>query len=288
MKTEWLEAFHVTAETSSLTKASELLHMTQPALSKQIKNLEQAVGAPLFTRTTSGVSLTPAGEIVFKDGQKILEQLDDMQRKIDQLQGQTSFTLGSWPSVAMSYLPQHFANHPTVDGPELKIKTAHTYIELMAGLEQHQYDAVLLDDRQIEHPYPSTHLYTEPFLLYFHEADERFEGCVDVRFDQIEASSFLSLPIDCDSTNILKAAFAERGATYTVASEMEFGSSVLGFIRAKLGIAILPAIFQDGLPPEVRTLPITGFDVTRELSLVTRDAEHHQTLLRLIGHPRSR
>lgn len=141
MKTEWLEAFHVTAETSSLTKASELLHMTQPALSKQIKNLEQAVGAPLFTRTTSGVSLTPAGEIVFKDGQNILEQLDDMQRKIKQLQGQTSFTLGSWPSVAMSYLPQHFAKHPTAGGPELKIKTAHTYIELMAGLEQHQYDA---------------------------------------------------------------------------------------------------------------------------------------------------
>ena len=82
MKTEWLEAFHVTAETSSLTKASELLHMTQPALSKQIKNLEQAVGAPLFTRTTSGVSLTPAGEIVFKDGQRISNSLTICNEKL--------------------------------------------------------------------------------------------------------------------------------------------------------------------------------------------------------------
>ncbi|WP_029329963.1 LysR family transcriptional regulator [Exiguobacterium oxidotolerans] len=284
MKTEWLEAFQMTAETKSLTKASELLHLTQPALSKQIKSLEHYLGTTVFHRSATGVALTPAGEIVYAQALQILSQLSDMQRQIDQLQGQVTFTLGSWPSVAMSYLPQHLALHPSANGPELKIKTAHTYVELMAGLEQHHYDGVLLDDRQIDHPYPSTHLYTEQFLLYFHREDERFTGCDDVRFDQIEAASFLSLPTDCDSTNILKAAFQERGATYTAASEMEFGSSVLGFIRAKLGIAILPEIFQDGLPPEIRTLPITGFDVKRELSLVTRDATHHKTLLGLIGH----
>ncbi len=58
MKTEWMEAFLVTAETGSLTKASEVLHMTQPALSKQIKSLESALDVSLLHRSAHGVTLT--------------------------------------------------------------------------------------------------------------------------------------------------------------------------------------------------------------------------------------
>lgn len=284
MKTEWLEAFHVTAETNSLTKASELLHMTQPALSKQIKNLEQYFDAPLLNRSTTGVTLTPAGELVFQEGAVLLGHLQSIHRRIQSAKERHSLTLGSWPSVAMSYLPHRFAARTSAESaPELKIKTAHTYQELMAGLEQHLYDAVLLDDRQIEHPYPSTHLFSERFLLFYHQDDDRFSGCSDVGFEQIKDVSFLSLPVDCDSTNILRNAFAERGASYMAAAEMEFGSSVLGFIREQLGIAILPEIFQNGMPSEIKTLSITGFEVDREISLVTRDQTHHARLLELIG-----
>ncbi|WP_214857784.1 MULTISPECIES: LysR family transcriptional regulator [Exiguobacterium] len=284
MKTEWMEAFLVTAETGSLTKASEVLHMTQPALSKQIKSLESALDVSLLHRSAHGVTLTTAGEIVFEESRELLDRIDQMKRRIGTIDERTTLTLGSWPSVAMTYLPRHVSRQATA--PDLKLKTAHTTIDLMQGLEERRYDAVLLDDRHHVHPYHTTHLYTENFLLYVHQDDERFTGCTSVAFDQIRDASFLSLPIDCDSTNILKDAFIERGAVYQAENEMEFGSSVLGFIRAGLGIALLPEIFQDGLSPEIKTLPVDGFDVVRELSLVSRDASHHAILLDLLGQSR--
>ncbi len=59
-----LESFLVVAETGSLNKAAEALHLTQPAITRQIKALEAQLGAVLLTRTTHGVELTPAGRAV--------------------------------------------------------------------------------------------------------------------------------------------------------------------------------------------------------------------------------
>jgi DNA-binding transcriptional LysR family regulator len=284
MKTEWMEAFLVTAETGSLTKASEVLHMTQPALSKQIKRLESALEVSLLHRSAHGVTLTPAGEIVFEEIRELLDRIDQMKRRIGTIDERTTLTLASWPSVARTYLPRHVSRHATA--PDLKLETAHTTIDMMQGLEERRYDAVLLDDRHHIHPYHTTDLYTEILLLYVHQDDERFAGCTSVAFDQIRNASFLSLPIDCDATNILKDAFIERGAVYQAENEMEFGSSVLGFISAGLGIALLPENFQDGLSPEIKTLPVDGFDVVRKLSLVSRDASHQAILLDLLCQSR--
>lgn len=61
---QWLETFRTVAETKSLNRAAELLHVTQPAITRQIKALERELGAVLLRRTTQGVRLTPAGEAV--------------------------------------------------------------------------------------------------------------------------------------------------------------------------------------------------------------------------------
>ncbi|MGG1889684.1 LysR family transcriptional regulator, partial [Priestia megaterium] len=66
MKTEWLKSFIETAKTKSLSKASEQLHMTQPALSKQMRKLEEDLGVTLFIRSATGVELTSAGEILLQ------------------------------------------------------------------------------------------------------------------------------------------------------------------------------------------------------------------------------
>ena len=61
---ELLETFCAVAEAGSLTKAAERLHLTQPAITRQMRALERELGAPLLTRTSQGVALTPAGRAV--------------------------------------------------------------------------------------------------------------------------------------------------------------------------------------------------------------------------------
>lgn len=72
VKIEWLEAFRQTAETKSLTKASEILHISQPALSKQIRNLEDELGTQLLMRSSTGVTLTQPGLILLERSKKIM------------------------------------------------------------------------------------------------------------------------------------------------------------------------------------------------------------------------
>ena len=61
-----VHAFHAVAQTRSFAEASELIHLSQPALSITIKNLEQTIGGKLFTRTTRSLALTPEGEVFFQ------------------------------------------------------------------------------------------------------------------------------------------------------------------------------------------------------------------------------
>ena len=80
MRTSQLEYFTAVAETLSFTRASELCHVAQPAISQQIQSLEKELGFSLFVRSTKGVELTPAGRQYHQDISSVLAAL----RRADQ------------------------------------------------------------------------------------------------------------------------------------------------------------------------------------------------------------
>lgn len=80
MRTSQLEYFTAVAETLSFTRASELCHVAQPAISQQIQSLEKELGFSLFVRSTKGVELTPAGRQYYQDVSSVLAAL----RRADQ------------------------------------------------------------------------------------------------------------------------------------------------------------------------------------------------------------
>ena len=71
-----LKAFVVVAQTRSFAQACGLLHLSQPALSIAIRNLEQAVGGTLFVRTTRSIALSPEGEAFLPLAQRLLRDWD--------------------------------------------------------------------------------------------------------------------------------------------------------------------------------------------------------------------
>jgi DNA-binding transcriptional LysR family regulator len=71
-----LTALVTVAEVGSVTKAAQLLHLVQPAVTRQIRTLEEEVGVPLFDRTRQGMTLTGAGEVLVERARRALHELD--------------------------------------------------------------------------------------------------------------------------------------------------------------------------------------------------------------------
>ncbi|MFC7371939.1 LysR family transcriptional regulator [Fictibacillus iocasae] len=279
MRMEWLEAFQVTAETKSLTKASELLHMSQPALSKQIKNLETELGAALLTRTTVGVTLTEAGDQLLAATSNIMNEWNGVKRSIAVAQGLQGITIGAWPSIGASFLPKKLA---CTDRSQYKLKISHSYMELLEGLHDGKLDVALFDDRDITHPYYSTPVYTESFRLYVNRDHPVYGSKQHVTFQEIKDEAFVMLLETCDARTLIHRAFEEHGATLNVSTEMEFGHSILGFIEANIGISILPDIFSNGLSPSIKAIPIEDFNIKRRLSLIARDPQVGKKVLAML------
>ena len=87
MNRNQLEIFRVVAEKKSFSEAARLLHISQPAISMHIQALEEYYGTKLLDRTTKRVTLTPAGEILYKYTLHLLSLMDKAQKDICQAAG---------------------------------------------------------------------------------------------------------------------------------------------------------------------------------------------------------
>ena len=87
MELAWLKYFVETARTGNMTKAAENLYISQPALSKTIGMLEKELGIALFERTGRGLKLNQYGREYYERTNKVLEELEDARRRIQDAAG---------------------------------------------------------------------------------------------------------------------------------------------------------------------------------------------------------
>lgn len=102
-----LQVFHTVAGVLNFTRAAEILHMTQPAVTHQIRQLEADFNTRLFDRVNNKISLTPAGIQVLDYASRILSLYDDMHESVKELTGDRSglLTLGASTTIAEYMLP---------------------------------------------------------------------------------------------------------------------------------------------------------------------------------------
>ena len=103
-----LQVFHAVAKHLSFTRAADALFMTQPAVTFQIKQLEEQYGTRLFERRHGGISLTPAGDLVLSFAEKILALSDEMETRLAEMTGEMRGTLlvGASTTIAEFMLPR--------------------------------------------------------------------------------------------------------------------------------------------------------------------------------------
>jgi DNA-binding transcriptional LysR family regulator len=145
---EQLRVFVYVAETESFSRAAELLFLTQPTVSQQIRSLEAELGVKLFERTPKYVRITEHGQILFKKAKLILQTFDKAIEELDQLNKVVAGTLkiGASYSIGETFLPRvmsyYAQQYPLVD---LRMTVANTS-EIINGVRNHLYDVVLISE----------------------------------------------------------------------------------------------------------------------------------------------
>lgn len=103
-----LQVFHAVAKHQSFTRAADALFMTQPAVTFQIKQLEEQYGTRLFERRHGSIALTPAGELALQYAERILALSDEMDTRIGEMTGEMrgSLLVGASTTIAEFLLPR--------------------------------------------------------------------------------------------------------------------------------------------------------------------------------------
>jgi len=107
MEDHKLRVFCAVAETKSFSKASELIHLTQPAVSLQIQAMEELYETRLFDRSGNAINLTPAGEVLYRRAKEILGLYAEAQRSISEITGaiKGSLSIGASSTIGNYLLP---------------------------------------------------------------------------------------------------------------------------------------------------------------------------------------
>ncbi|MDR6878528.1 LysR family transcriptional regulator [Bacillus sp. 3255] len=117
---EWYRTFYWTARSGSLSRAAERLHITQPAVSHTLKQLEEKLGGPLFFRTSKGVKLTAEGEVLFRYVEQAFSFMESGEKAIAEMHNLHSgeINIGASDTLCrhflLPYLEQFHERYPAI------------------------------------------------------------------------------------------------------------------------------------------------------------------------------
>ncbi|GAA4616301.1 LysR substrate-binding domain-containing protein [Actinoallomurus liliacearum] len=258
MELRHLEYFLAVAEEAHFTRAAERLHLAQSGLSASIRALERELGAPLFIRSTRRVELTEAGRALLAEARRTLASVAAARNAVAAVQGLLRGTLciGAEQCLGVVDLPavlsRFRSSHPGVEIRLRQAGSAHLVEEVRAARLDLAFVATATD------PPPGvtlTSLTTEPMMVVCHP-DHRLTACDAVDWSQLEGESFVDFHADWGSRQVTDRAFEAAGLRRRVALEVNDVHSLLDFVGADLGVALVPRRIAYKKKENVRVLPL--------------------------------
>jgi DNA-binding transcriptional LysR family regulator len=242
MELRHLRYFLALAEELSFTRAAERLHVSQPPLSLQIRQLEQEAGARLFARTSRRVELTPAGQAFLVDARVILERVDASIKRVSAIENGLAgrIEIGLSGSHFFGRMPNLIAGYSRAC-PEVSISLQELQPAIqLEALRERRIDLSISRTPVNDLVLKSTRLWADPMVAAVPQghklgrrkrvtlADLRDEPFVMLRLD---TSAYAQHIRDC----CVQAGFAPRVVQHV--SELP---SVLSLVAAGMGVALIP------------------------------------------------
>ncbi|MCI8401432.1 MAG: LysR family transcriptional regulator [Lachnospiraceae bacterium] len=261
MNTQQLECFIFVAEYLNFARAAKALHITQPAVSRQIQSLEEELGARLLHRTTRTVTLTPAGVSFLRDANDILNKMNDAAARVrhNYLKNLPFLSVGCYDGVDLTTLPSLLDKLRRI-APDIRPDVhivPHKYI--LDQLTKGSLDIIL--GFQENAPFSRDIGYQELIRLNcccVIPSGHPFSARVKIREEELLAENLIfcnsfRLPASIiNLQNRLRPLFPPPSVTYCDSVQV-----ALALIKSGLGFAILPQLKKDS-DPDLVSIPIAG------------------------------
>lgn len=247
MELRHLRYFVAVAETCHFGHSAERLHIAQPALSQAIKQLESELNAPLLSRTTRKVTLTPAGEFLLGEARRILDTLDDTITGVRRIADGQCGTLrvGLTGTAAYSHLPRI----ARLLRRELPGVAMHIHADLLTPDQCDMLDAGALDLAVLRPPVGGSTIETrviatEPLILALpSEHPLATEPVVSVQ--DLRTEPFIGYTSRQSAVNLATIqACHDAGYLPELVHEAPGTSVLLALVGAGLGVALVPSAAQ--------------------------------------------
>jgi len=238
-----LRAFAAIAETLSFARACERLHISAPALSLAIRNLERTLGGRLFVRTTRSVRLTPEGMALLPQAQRLLADWESVRERVKQqftLQ-RGHVTIAAMPSFAGNVLPRvlkrfrdrfpgvEVSVHDVIQEQVLDMVQSGR-VEIGFGFEPEGVANLAFES-----------LLVDPFVAIV-SADSPLSQARSVTWSQLLNQKFIALQRPSSTRSLIEQSLAQSGLNLTVALECHQLTTIGQFVAAGLGVSVVPAI----------------------------------------------
>lgn len=278
MELRQLRCFAATAELLNFTRAAERLRVAQPALSRQIRNLEVELGFALLERDSRRVALTAAGVVFYGDVQDILERLEAAEARIKRFHRDARhvLSLGFAPSLSGAMIPRLIARMAEL-APRLRIELRDiTPDEMVGAVRERTLDAALVPAAAVPRnivfkltpiqrlgfsvALPSGHSLARRTALELHDlAHDNL-----IAYDRRHYTDYWIL---------LRQLYAEAELPLIVATEVDSGSTLLTSVQSGQGVAVVASTMGDLAMPGITFRPLRSAANDFQLALL-----HHRDL----------
>lgn len=268
-----LKYFTHIADFGNMTRASEALHIAQPALSQQMANLESELGTPVFSRSPQGVKLTPAGDVLYRHSRSLLKQLDDARMAVRDANEHPSGSVavgipGSTGKVLSVPLLREVAAHDRIVLEIVERPSA----ELLSLVARGRLDIAVVVDAQACHGVTISPMLIEDLYVILPREEVGMRRSLTLKDMATQPLILPSAPSTIRQR--IDSSFMNARLKYRLAGEVSSTDMLIRVVVAGLGWTLLPwAAVGDELECGlVSALPIARHRLRRELSVCSSDA----------------
>ena len=267
-----LRVFEAVARHLSYTRASQELHLSQPAVSMQVRQLEEAVGIPLFEKLGKRTELTEAGREVYNYSRTINRSLAELEEVMQSLKGVSSGRLNIAVASTVNYFaPRLLAvfhqRYPGIS-PRLDVTNRETLVRL---LESNAVDLALMGLPPTEVEVDSEAFMDNP-LVVIAPPGHPLAGAPRIPRAWLADETFVMREPGSGTRQAMERFFKEQGVAIRHGMQMTRNEAVKQAVRSGLGLSVvsLHTIELELETGRLRVLDVEGFPLARQWHLVYR------------------
>jgi LysR family transcriptional regulator, transcription activator of glutamate synthase operon len=281
-----LRYFAALAHEGSYTRAARHLRIAQPALSQQIRALEQELGVVLVQRSNRTSGLTDAGTALLTRAERILEEVENAAAEMAAHAGVRGGVVRvgcALQTLVEGRLPALLASfHTRYPGVRILFREVHTR-QVLERLQRGEVDLGLIHLGRVDRAIVGRHaasasislaqLYSEPLVLIVGPA-HRLAGRSTVRLEELRSETFVSFRPGATVRKMVALATKRRGFAPSIGFSTANMGTVRAFVSAGLGVAFVPRSALDVPSPPLTALSIEAPRLERIVTLARNTARY--------------